>query len=95
MLVLVLVCAIPLRGQNTERDGNAWLDANADSAVMNVTGIWNGGDWGLVSLNQEAGGRRIIGSCQGRSKREPLGRSKREPVDGQRQGFRGRRGAGA
>jgi len=33
--------------------------------------------------------------CQGRSKSRPLGRSKREPVDGQKQGFRGRRGAGA
>jgi hypothetical protein len=30
---------------------------------MNVTGIWDGGDWGLVSLNQHQGGRRIIGTA--------------------------------
>jgi hypothetical protein len=65
LFALLFACAMLLHGQNTEKVGKAWLDANTDSPAMNVTGIWNGGDWGLVSLNQQAGGRRIIGSADG------------------------------
>jgi hypothetical protein len=63
LLVMVFAFSVLLHGQVAEKDGKAWLDANTDRPAMNVTGIWDGGDWGLVSLNQHQGGRRIIGTA--------------------------------
>jgi hypothetical protein len=63
LLVLVFACTVLLHGQVAEKDGKAWLDAYTDRPAMNVTGIWEGGVWGLVSLNQHQGGRRIIGTA--------------------------------
>jgi hypothetical protein len=65
LFVLLFACTILLHGQNTEKDGKAWLEANIDPPAMNVTGIWDGGDWGLVSLSQHEGGGRIIGTADG------------------------------
>jgi hypothetical protein len=63
LLVLIFTCAIPLRAQTEAADGKAWLDANTAPPAMNVTGIWEAGDWGLVTLTQHQGGRRIIGTA--------------------------------
>jgi hypothetical protein len=62
---LLFTCVLLLHGQVAEKDGKAWLDAQKDPPAMNVTGIWEGGDWGLVALSQHEGGRRIIGSADG------------------------------
>jgi hypothetical protein len=63
LLVMVFAFSVLLHGQVEEKDGKAWLDAYTAPPQMNVTGIWDGGDWGLVSLNQHQGGRRIIGTA--------------------------------
>jgi len=65
LLFLIFAGTVLLHGQATQTDGNAWLNANTEAAAINVTGIWNGGDWGLVSLTQQAGGRKIIGTADG------------------------------
>ena len=52
-------------GQNQANEGRAWLDANQEPAALNVTGLWQGGEWGRISLNQRDGGRRIIGTGDG------------------------------
>lgn len=65
LFVLVFACTVLLHGQTEDKEGKAWLDANTDSPTMNVTGIWHGGEWGLISLNQQEGGRRVIGTADG------------------------------
>jgi hypothetical protein len=65
LIVLGFACTVLLHGQTGEKEGKAWLDANIDRPAINVTGIWNGGDWGLVALTQREGGRRIIGTADG------------------------------
>ena len=52
-------------GQNQANEGKAWLDANQEPAAINVGGLWQGGEWGRISLNQREGGRRIIGTGDG------------------------------
>ena len=52
-------------GQNQAQEGKAWLDANQEPAAINVTGVWKGGEWGRISLNQREGGRKIIGTGDG------------------------------
>src|ERR1035441_2898594 len=52
-------------GQSQAQEGKAWLDANQEPATINVTGLWQGGEWGRISLNQREGGRRIIGTGDG------------------------------
>ncbi|MFZ1083345.1 MAG: hypothetical protein WAN35_00115 [Terracidiphilus sp.] len=63
LLALLFACAILLRAQTNESDGKAWLEANATPPVINVTGIWDAGDWGTVTLTQNKGGRRVIGTA--------------------------------
>jgi hypothetical protein len=63
--LLWIACSALLHGQNTELEGKAWLDANRAPATLNVTGIWDGGDWGLVALTQRSGDRSIIGTADG------------------------------
>ena len=64
-IVLAGACAVSLHGQTEAAEGKAWLAASAEKPAMNVTGIWEGGDWGLVSLNQRQGDSRIIGTADG------------------------------
>ncbi|MGD0681482.1 MAG: hypothetical protein ABR990_05480 [Terracidiphilus sp.] len=63
LFILVFAFSVLLHGQTDEREGKSWLDTNTAPPQMNVTGIWDGGDWGMVSLNQHQGGRRIIGTA--------------------------------
>jgi hypothetical protein len=63
LLVLLFTCAILLHAQISERDGKAWLEANTAPPAMNVTGIWDAGGWGTVTLTQHQGGRRVIGTA--------------------------------
>jgi hypothetical protein len=65
LFLLIFTGSILLHGQASQTDANAWLNASTETAAVNVTGIWNGGDWGLVSLTQQQGGRRIIGTADG------------------------------
>jgi hypothetical protein len=51
--------------QSEDREGRAWLDANKQPATLNVTGLWQGGEWGRIPLSQQEGGRRIIGTGDG------------------------------
>jgi hypothetical protein len=62
LVVLAAGWAALVFGQNHAIEGKAWLDANQEPAALNVTGVWKGGEWGRVSLNQREGGRRIIGT---------------------------------
>jgi hypothetical protein len=64
LLVVVIGFAVLLRGQKEEKEGKAWLDLDTDSPALNVTGVWDGQDWGKVSLNQREGGRKIIGTAE-------------------------------
>ncbi len=52
-------------GQSEDKEGRAWLDANKGAAAVNVTGVWQGADWGRIPLSQHEGGRRIIGTGDG------------------------------
>lgn len=63
--MMVFAFTVLLHGQNEEKEGKAWLDANTNPPAMNVTGLWVGRDWGNVSLNQREGGRWIIGTGDG------------------------------
>ena len=65
LFVLVIAVTVLLYGQKLQNEGKAWLDANPDPPALNVTGLWEGGDWGIVSLSQPEGGRRVIGSGDG------------------------------
>jgi hypothetical protein len=51
--------------QSEDKEGRAWLDANKQTPSLNVTGLWQGGEWGRVPLSQSEGGRRIIGTGDG------------------------------
>jgi hypothetical protein len=50
-----------LHGQTVEGEGKLWLDARADPAEITVNGIWMGGTWGSVTLNQAPGDRAVTG----------------------------------
>jgi hypothetical protein len=52
-------------GQHQAQEGKAWLEANQEPAALHVTGVWQGGEWGRISLNQREGGRKIIGTGDG------------------------------
>jgi hypothetical protein len=52
-------------GQTQAQEGKVWLDANQEPAAINVTGVWQGGEWGRIALNQREGGRKIIGTGDG------------------------------
>jgi|SRR5579863_2847587 len=60
-----LVCDQRIYGQSEDKEGRAWLDANRGAAALNVTGVWEGGEWGRIPLSQQEGGRRIIGTGDG------------------------------
>lgn len=62
LFIVVIAFTVFLHGQKEEVEGKAWLDANTDPPALNVTGVWKGGEWGNVSLNQREGGKRIIGT---------------------------------
>jgi hypothetical protein len=51
--------------QSEDKEGRAWLDANKGAVTLNVTGVWEGGEWGRIPLSQQEGGRRIIGTGDG------------------------------
>ncbi len=63
LLALLFTCTILPHAQISESDGKAWLEANTAPPAMNVTGIWDGGDWGTVTLTQRQGGRKVIGTA--------------------------------
>jgi hypothetical protein len=65
LLAMTLACAAPVFGQAEEKDGRAWLEANREAAAVNVTGVWEGAEWGRIPLSQREGGRRIIGTGDG------------------------------
>jgi len=63
LLALLFTCTILLHAQTNESDGKAWLETNTAPPAMNVTGVWDAGDWGTVTLTQHQGGRRVIGTA--------------------------------
>lgn len=63
LLAMLFACSILSHAQINESDGKAWLEANTTPPAINVTGIWDAGDWGTVTLTQHQGGRRVIGTA--------------------------------
>jgi hypothetical protein len=65
LILTALVFDQSVPAQSEDKEGRIWLDANKGAATLNVTGVWEGGEWGRIPLSQREGGRRIIGSGDG------------------------------
>ncbi len=67
LLTVAFFAAMPVFGQQEDKEGKAWLAscAGTDAASLNATGLWKSEKWGVVSLNQHKDSPDIIGSGDG------------------------------
>ncbi|HEY6339203.1 MAG TPA: hypothetical protein VIW68_11990 [Candidatus Sulfotelmatobacter sp.] len=65
LLLLCISFAIPVTAAKVEVEGKAWLEAQKDSAAINVNGAWDSDEWGDFHLLQAEGSRDVNGNGGG------------------------------
>jgi hypothetical protein len=62
---LVLILATTLTARSVRNQGRKWLDAQTDPSAVNVNGVWDAEEWGVLHLTQAEGSREVSGSNHG------------------------------